>query len=232
MRMTTYALNVPRQIWPLPRWKKELLQRNTVIIGVLLVASPKDYACCMATKHLEIFHTFSLKLRSRCSTQWEKRDKAHIVLMPLRPTHLDSWAYAALLCGGSTLNYSLVLAWTSTFLLARAIKSLARDQNTSRQTILYQEMWGHTERFCRNILVFIWKNRYFMFAASKWLNPKSETLILTNLTARSLLLSGDFNTILKIWNMDMKCPAAADTGSQKTLWDIPLASNWSYVTLL
>lgn len=56
-----------------------------------------------------------------------------------------------------------------------------------------------------------------MFAASKWLYPKAETPIFTNLTARSLLLSGDFNTTLKIWNMDMKYPAAADTGSQKTL---------------
>lgn len=177
MKMTYYAPNIPRQIWPLPRSKKELLQGNTVIMGVLLVVSLNDYACCMTTKHLEIFHTFLLKWRSRCSSQWEKRDKAHSILMPLRSTHLDSWVDAALLCGGSTLNYSLVLAWTSAFLLATAIKSLARDQNMSRQTIFYQEMWSHMERFCRNILGFIWKNMYFMFAASKWLNLKSETPI-------------------------------------------------------
>lgn len=126
------SLNAPRWIWSSPRSKKELLQGKTVIMRLLLIASLDDHACCMTTKHVELFHTFSLQWRSGCSSQWERRGKAPIILMPLWSLHLDSYTDTAILCGGSTLNYSLALAWTSAFLLARAIKSLARYQNMSR----------------------------------------------------------------------------------------------------
>lgn len=99
---------------------------------LLLVASLGDHACCMTTKDVELFHTFSLQWRSGCSSQWERRDKAPVVVMPLWSLHSDSWADTTVLYGGSTLNCSLALAWTSAFLLARAIKSLARYQNMSR----------------------------------------------------------------------------------------------------
>lgn len=117
------SLNAAVWIWSSPRSNKELLQGKIVIVRLVLVASLDDHACSMTTKHVELFNTFSLQWRFGCSSQWERQSsrccRASVV------TAL-SWADTAILCGQSTLNYSLALVSTSAFLLARAIKSLAR----------------------------------------------------------------------------------------------------------
>lgn len=117
-------------IWSSPTSNKELLQGKIAIVRLLLVASLDDHALLYDHQGCEMISSISITVKVRM--QQSMREEGQSSCYHASVATALGWADTAILCGGSTLNYSLALAWTSAFLLARAIKSLARYQDMSR----------------------------------------------------------------------------------------------------
>lgn len=148
------SLNAAIWIWSSPRSNKELLQGKIVIVRLLLVAvwmimhAVWKHACGTISY---------ISITTKVQMQQSMRQRRQSSCYHASVVTALSWAHTAILCGGSTLSYSLALARTSAFLLARAIKSLARYQDMSR----YWEvaLWQLDDRILTRIK--IWKGQSY-----------------------------------------------------------------------